>query len=59
MEEACRLTIGFEGAPCRTDVKTVRFPDRYGDEDGVEMFERIVGELPPMELTREIGSVTL
>jgi len=59
MGEAARLTVGFDEAPCRTDFEIVTYPDRFTDEDGADMFERIVGELPPMGLTIGKEGVTL
>ena len=38
------------GFPVRTEATIVRFPDRYMDEGGREMWERVVALLPAQEL---------
>lgn len=48
MESASRIVTG-SNLTCRTDPKIVRYPDRYMDDDGAEMFHRVVGELDRIE----------
>ncbi len=40
MEEASRVILG--GFTIRTDAKIVRYPERYSDPRGADMWERIV-----------------
>ena len=43
MLEAAKVVLdGFE---LRTEAKVVRYPDRYSDERGVAMWERVMGLL--------------
>ena len=44
MEEASILVTG--GLTCRVDVDIVRYPDRYRDDGGGEMWDRVMGLLP-------------
>lgn len=48
MESASRIVTGST-LTCRTDPKIVRYPDRYMDDDGQEMFDRVVAELDRIE----------
>ena len=41
MAEASRIVLG--GFEVRTDVKIVRYPDRYMDKRGAVMWERVMG----------------
>jgi hypothetical protein len=45
MESASGLILG--GFTIRTDAKIIRYPDRYSDPRGVEMWERIITLLRP------------
>jgi hypothetical protein len=44
MRDASELVLG-EGRQCRVDVKVVRFPDRYMDEAGEQMWSRVMALL--------------
>jgi DNA polymerase I-like protein with 3'-5' exonuclease and polymerase domains len=44
MRDASELVLG-EGRRCRVDVKVVRFPDRYMDEAGEQMWSRVMALL--------------
>ena len=51
MAEASRSVLsGFELA---TDVKIVRWPDRYADPRGTEMWERVCNLVLPAEAQRQ------
>lgn len=44
MERASELVLGA-GRIARTDVDVVRHPERYADEAGVEMWDRVMARL--------------
>ena len=48
MADASELVLG-PGKRCRSDIKIVRYPDRYRDERGVVMFEKIMMLLTAIE----------
>lgn len=48
MGDASELVLG-PGRRCRSDIKIVRYPDRYQDERGVVMFEKIMALLAEIE----------
>jgi len=56
MESASRIATG-SALTCRTDPKIVRYPDRYMDENGEEMFDLIVAEIGKLEAA-ERGAMT-
>jgi len=45
MIEASQMVMG--SLACRVDVDIIRYPDRYRDEGGGEMWDRVMGLLPP------------
>ena len=47
MAEASRGVLG--GMEIKTDVKVVRWPDRYADERGALMWRRVTGLLEEVE----------
>lgn len=47
MQRAARIVLG--GVEVRTDAEVVVYPDRYMDERGVSMWERVVGILEELE----------
>jgi DNA polymerase I len=55
MESAMRMASRtvLKGFELRTDVKVVRFPERYMDKRGADMWERIMRLLDEIELTKE------
>jgi len=48
MGDASELVLG-PGKRCRSDIKIVRYPDRYEDERGILMFEKIMALLTDIE----------
>jgi len=44
MMEAAAVVLG-DGFECRVDADIVRFPNRYADERGVEMYGRVTALL--------------
>ena len=46
--DASELVLGA-GKRCRSDIKIVRYPDRYEDERGVSMFQKIMALLEAIE----------
>lgn len=61
MEQAGKL-ITRSNHVCRTDPKIVKWPERYMDDDGAEMFQTIMRALPESvssALTIATGGVTL
>jgi hypothetical protein len=47
MVEASKLVM--KTLSCRVDTEIVRYPDRYHDEAGVEMWNRVMGLLDSAE----------
>ena len=47
MTEASRMVMG--SLPCRVDAEIVRYPDRYRDEGGGEMWDRVMALLDAAE----------
>ena len=48
MGDASELVLG-PGKRCRSDIKIVRYPDRYEDERGVSMFQKVSALLEAIE----------
>ena len=48
MGDASELVLG-PGKRCRSDIKIVRYPDRYEDERGVVMFQKVMALLEAIE----------
>jgi DNA polymerase-1 len=47
----CRASkIVLSGFPLRTDAKIIRYPERYSDERGKEMWEKVMGLLNDLEM---------
>ena len=55
MVRASGIVLG-NGRRCRVDRKIVRYPDRYMDDRGIEMFETVVRLLEEVEQAVEEGS---
>jgi hypothetical protein len=53
MAEASRIVLG--GFEIRTDVKTVRFPDRYMDKRGALMWERVMALITQRQRARGVA----
>lgn len=54
MAEASRLVLGE--LELRTDTEIVKYPDRYRDERGTVMWDRVMGLLPPLAEVSDICS---
>jgi DNA polymerase I len=48
MAKASNITLGGV-ITCRTDAKIVRYPDRYMDDDGAEMWNKVLGWMQEYE----------
>ena len=48
MGDASELVLG-PGKRCRSDIKIVRYPDRFEDERGGVMFEKVMALLEAAE----------
>jgi DNA polymerase-1 len=48
MAQASNIVLGGV-ITCRTDAKIVRYPDRYVDDDGVEMWNKVMGWMEEYE----------
>ena len=49
MREASEAVLGY-GKVCRVDADIVTYPDRYMDENGKDMWEKITGILAKVNL---------
>lgn len=48
MADASELVLG-QGRVCRVDAEIIRYPDRYMDENGIAMWEQVMGVLDELE----------
>ncbi len=50
MEQASEYVLGV-GRKCRADSKILSYPDRYMEDEGLDMWERVMSALAPLETT--------
>ena len=48
MADASELVLG-QGRVCRVDAEIIRYPDRYMDENGIAMWDQVMGVLDELE----------